>query len=267
MINQKLIDELIHQETLITEKQDNLQHPLNREDMRRAELFEKQLQSIEQQLKDLGHSNKVEQPETPEDIISIAYTSSAFAERKKGGIVNPPKVGTVYRIASEAIFMDSIDDSLFDIKAFSFDKLIFGIACLLQNDKSEPTNRLIDSINANYTARELYNIASAALGGSELSRAFEYFQLNQKKEDDKFPKLRADSIIHRHIGSYMKYFTTSEQEVKWNTTWENYLLYLNSIPSPPEHNEKADDKKFVDAADFFGGRQQGVEVRDADDIF
>lgn len=28
----------------------------------------------------------------------------------------------------------------------------------------------------------------------------------------------------------MKYFRWSEWDVKWNMTWDNYMLYISSIP-------------------------------------
>lgn len=48
----------------------------------------------------------------------------------------------------------------------------------------------------------------------------------------------------------MKYFRMSEWDIKWRMTWDNYMLYVASIPTF-DTEEKTDEPEEKHAADIF----------------
>ena len=85
---------------------------------------------------------------------------------------------------------------------------------------------------------------------------FEFYCLGEgngkhpKRKDKSNGRERVDSLLHAAIGSAMKYFHQSEWDIKWKMTWENYILYISSIPRFDSDGNKETEIKSMEIADW-----------------
>ena len=188
--------------------------------------------------------------------MARAFTETSYDK------ITPPKVATVYRIASRTILLPELTEKWFaELIHGSIDAAIYSAGCLLQNDENEPSKRLLDEIESNYTPSQIRGLLIEGIAGISIDQISKLFELDKKpKRKKSATPTRADSVIHRQIGTFIKHFGFSEHEAKFKMTWQNYLLYMNSIPGDgtDDESDELGKNKFVHAPEFFIDKN-GVE--------
>lgn len=192
----------------------------------------------------------------------ISSMAMAFVE-SSSNLIEPPKVATIYRIASKTVLMPDLRKKWYaEVVLASIDTAVYTAACLIQNNEKEPTTKLIKRVERTYTSKQIAEVITLGLSGVTVDQVTALYELDKKAAGKKYTPKKADSVIHRQVGSFIKHFGFSEHEVKYMMTWENYLLYMNSIAGEDEA-PKTDDQ----GQPIFEDGKHRYPVKDASEIF
>lgn len=176
--------------------------------------------------------------------------------------IYPCKVGNMYRVAGKALEVPDLvtGESLISLAITHSNHCLpivnYITACVIQNSEKEPNPDLLKLIWNNFDVEDLQLCLIPSLEGHRGSEISRFYGINQKDKGKGKAKVeteaqaRARSLPHSVIGGIVKYFKLSINDILWQMSWENLILYMGSIPS----NDPEDHKP-------------PIEVRDAADIF
>ncbi|MFC4212155.1 hypothetical protein ACFOWA_13225 [Pedobacter lithocola] len=200
----------------------------------------------------------------PKNLVQHFLITIRCITNKRVFVLRPLLVGNMFRIASKVVLIPSnfLEQNLTTAIMVGanqhLSKLVYCVACALQNDHREPTNRLIKLIENEFTLSDLCQIFDGILLQINTKDFMEIYHLAERPKCDKCtgrgcikcnhtgfakdePKDKGDNSPWRMTGSYRKYFKVSQQELLWQTSWANFTLDTASIPVYEKKSSEDDD--------------------------
>ena len=165
--------------------------------------------------------------------------------------LKPMSVGTMYRTAQLGQEAEHIpEEHLLSIvdAAGAISLVRDAAAVLLSNTDDLPDQDLLAFIEDHLTLQDIQSIVITAVVDTGINDIYEYYALLEtcSRASSKSAKkpLRSDFIPHRGFGQILAYFkgAFSEFDLKWKTSWNNYMLYMGSIAGPSEVDLNTESK-------------------------